>query len=106
MGNLLYRLRDQTAGLKHCRPVRGHDKRAPHAPFADCKKPVKGLEISATLRVTTIAIEFNSLAGALARSAAVFSVRLRWTSANRILALLILIVGHRIPPEVGLKLGA
>ena len=60
----------------------------------DLKNADNRLEVSTTLRVSTIAIKFNCVAGALARGTAIFSARLRRTTTNRILTSYFLVVCH------------
>ncbi len=53
------------------------------------------LEVSGTVRMAAVAIDFNRVARAFARSAAVFAVRLWRTTTRRVLTLF-LIVCHEI----------
>lgn len=55
--------------------------------------------------MAAVAIDFNRVTRAFARSAAVFAVRLRRTTTRRVLTLFFLIVCHGIPPEndIGLR---
>ena len=58
------------------------------------KLVAKKLEVSATLRVSAIAIDFNRAARAFTRCAAILAVGLRGTATRRVLASIFL-VGHK-----------
>jgi hypothetical protein len=63
----------------------------PYAPLSFFRKNQLELKIAGTLGVSTIAIKFNGLAGAFTRGAAIFSVRLCRTTANRVLTNLLFV---------------
>jgi len=63
----------------------------PYAPLSFFRKNQLELKIAGTLGVSAIAIKFNGLAGAFTRGAAIFSVRLWRTTANRVLTSLLFV---------------
>src|SRR5436190_3203687 len=63
----------------------------PYASLLFFRKNQLELKIAGTLGVSTIAINFNSLAGTFTRGAAIFSVRLCRTTANRVLTSLLFV---------------
>jgi len=61
------------------------------------------LEVSAALRMTAVAIDFNSVANTLARSAAIFTI-MRGATTHGILTSLFLVC-HGDPPELFERFG-